>query len=287
MEGYLRLILLAAGAIIIVFIIIESLLTRRRQFKISNLSENFSATPQHTESADEDYFAQEVNEADLDPSDAEMQANEVEDYYLTEGSHHPTTEKNWHMETFPEDGEEVVVDVRVESRVEAMVGAEVETRVIEQPVVKAAPVKEDAPDYANDLLVLSVVAKPGLKFGSYDLLQAIYATGLEFGDMNIFHYYSGDGLTKEKLFSLASATEPGDFDLDRIGNYTCSGLTLFTVLSTVPDPQKAFDAMLKAAEQLTEDLNGQLRAGPRRPWNQETYHEYQQKVLYFLLKQRA
>jgi cell division protein ZipA len=104
---------------------------------------------------------------------------------------------------------------------------------------------------------------------------------MEFGDMNIFHYYAPDEPGKVRLFSLASATEPGEFDLDRIGNYFCSGLTLFSQLNNVPDPRQAFNLMLRAAEQLAEDLNGELRAGPRRPWDDNVLREYQHKTLYF------
>lgn len=44
--------------------------------------------------------------------------------------------------------------------------------------------------------------------------------------MNIFHRYqqlSGNGPV---LFSLASATKPGTFELSKIGGYACAGLTL-------------------------------------------------------------
>ena len=66
----------------------------------------------------------------------------------------------------------------------------------------------------NDLLMISIMAKPDSRFGSYDLLQAISATGMQFGPMNIFHYYLPAGGNQVSLFSLASATEPGEFDLE-------------------------------------------------------------------------
>lgn len=160
--------------------------------------------------------------------------------------------------------------------------------VIERPVVTQAPPAAPAVDLANDILVLTVVAHPGHEFSSYDLLHAIYAAGFEFGDMNIFHYYDSTATgQKVALFSLASATEPGEFDLDRIGNYSCSGLTLFSVLSNVANPRQAFDLMLRAAEQLADDLNGELRAGPRKPWDREIHQQYLQKVLHYQLKTHA
>lgn len=132
---------------------------------------------------------------------------------------------------------------------------------------------------ANDLLVISVLAQSGCHFAAYDLLQAITATGLRFGDMNIFHYRE-EG---EVLFSLASATEPGEFDLDHIGDFSCNGLTLFMNLREASDPQHAFELMLATAEQLAEDLEGELRAGHHTPWSEDILKQYEQKVLQFRL----
>lgn len=126
----------------------------------------------------------------------------------------------------------------------------------------------------NDLLVITVAAKPGTAFAGYDLLQAITATGMRFGEMNIFHFYK-DNI---KLFSLASATKPGEFDLDRMGAFSCAGLTLFMNCREVPDAKQAFELMLAAAEQLADDLDGELRAGQRAPLTKEILQQYQNKV---------
>lgn len=127
----------------------------------------------------------------------------------------------------------------------------------------------------EDLLVISVAAKSGMRFAGYDLLQAIAATGMQFGDMQIFHYIK-NGKT---LFSLASATKPGEFDLDRMGGFSCVGLTLFMNYRSVPDAKSAFALMVKIAEQLADDLDGELRAGPRTPLTAEILQQYESKIL--------
>ncbi len=141
--------------------------------------------------------------------------------------------------------------------------------------VRPVTVKQD--NLANDLLVMSVLAQTGCHFAAYDLLQAISATGLRFGEMNIFHYREAG----EVLFSLASATEPGEFDLDHIGDFSCDGLTLFMNMRETADPQHAFELMLATAEQLAEDLDGELRAWHRTPWSDEILKQYEQKVLQY------
>ncbi|HLB58067.1 MAG TPA: cell division protein ZipA C-terminal FtsZ-binding domain-containing protein [Gammaproteobacteria bacterium] len=156
----------------------------------------------------------------------------------------------------------------------------------EEPTILSSPLQikqiktecdssmEPLPPIESDLLTISIVAKSGFSFAGYDLLQAISATGMKFGAMNIFHYISGN----KTLFSMASATEPGEFNLDRIGDFSCAGLTLFMNLSDVPNPKRDFILMFKIAEQLADDLGGDLYARPRVPWNEEILHHYQQKA---------
>lgn len=132
----------------------------------------------------------------------------------------------------------------------------------------------------DDILLLMVLAKPGSSFASYDLLQAILATGLQYGEMNIFHYYT-TVKKDEKLFSLASATKPGDFNLDRMGEFSCTGLTLFMDLRNTSDPEFAFNTMLNTAFQLADDLDGGLFAAPGKPWTFQVKHEYQQKITQY------
>jgi cell division protein ZipA len=128
---------------------------------------------------------------------------------------------------------------------------------------------------ADDIVIISVLAKANSYFASYDLLQAISATGMQFGDMDIFHYYQLTDAGHIKLFSLASATKPGKFDLNRMGDFYCVGLSLFMNKRAVPHPEKTFLTMLEKAEQLADDLDGELRAGPlREPWNEKVLQRY-------------
>lgn len=139
-----------------------------------------------------------------------------------------------------------------------------------------ASVKQD-----DNYIVITVLARPNLQFASYELMQAISSTGMEFGEMNIFHYYLKTDKGRATLFSLASATKPGDFDLDRIGDFACSGLTLFMDLKTTVEPEFAFNKMLVTAEQLAEDLDGVLYAAPRQPLTSEILQQYRHKIEQF------
>ncbi|MHA7840653.1 MAG: cell division protein ZipA [Gammaproteobacteria bacterium] len=118
----------------------------------------------------------------------------------------------------------------------------------------------------SNILVMFLMAKPGRRFAGYELLQALIATGLRFGKMDIFHRHEGSNGTGPILFSVASATQPGTFDMSRMGTFACPGLTLFMDINSTAIPRIAFESLLKAAHQLAEDLDGELLDGQRQPW---------------------
>ena len=144
-----------------------------------------------------------------------------------------------------------------------------------------ATCQSDIPARNTDkLLTISVFAKPHNHFASYDLLQAISSTGMQFGDMNIFHYYQRNPQGKRiSLFSLASATKPGEFDLDRMGSFSCVGLTFFMDISHLQNPLQAYYLMISIAEHLAEDLDGELRANPKTAWTDAYFKSYEKRIM--------
>ena len=123
------------------------------------------------------------------------------------------------------------------------------------------------------------MARPEQTFVGYELLQALSVAGLQYGEMNIFHYYAMQEHGKSPLFSLASATKPGDFDINNMGNFSCAGLVLFMNLDDLPmDPKLVFHRMLATAEHLAEDLDGMILSSQRTPWTEDTMSHYQQQI---------
>lgn len=131
------------------------------------------------------------------------------------------------------------------------------------------------------LISLHVIAPDNQPYLGYELLQALLTAGLRHGPMQIFHYYDEHD---QILFSLASATEPGIFDLQNMGGFMCKGLTLFINLNECPQPQKALTAMHAIAEQLADDLGGQLKDEQYQPWSQAAWQAYQKRILADVVK---
>jgi len=124
------------------------------------------------------------------------------------------------------------------------------------------------------LIVINVVAKPNQQFIGYELLQSLLAVGLRFGKMSIFHFHEMPNGRGRVLFSLASAVEPGTFDLSRMGSFSCPGLTFFMQLTDQVNAQADFDVMLGTAKQLADDLDGELQDQDRKSLTEVTIENY-------------
>ncbi|WP_288453085.1 cell division protein ZipA C-terminal FtsZ-binding domain-containing protein, partial [uncultured Microbacterium sp.] len=64
--------------------------------------------------------------------------------------------------------------------------------------------------------MVHVLARESLMAGPA-LVETVTHYGLRYGDMNIFHHY--DEATGQPAFSMASAVEPGTFDLSTLDSF--------------------------------------------------------------------
>ncbi len=186
---------------------------------------------------------------------------------------HDWIKRRQEMKFFPEK-----LSMEAEFRLEQAAAESVKTTV-----TTIHPKQPTAPQ-VDEILSLAVMAKEESRFESYDLLAAIAATGLTYGKMNIFHYFPSDAVQSDApWFSLASADKPGDFDMDEIGNFSCSGLLLFMQISNVAEPYVVYQCMLDVARQLAEYLGGELRASPTMPWNTAAAERCEAKLMAYCM----
>lgn len=118
--------------------------------------------------------------------------------------------------------------------------------------------------------VLYVMAPSHRLFNSYELLQALLAANLRYGEKKIFHRYAEEN--KQVLFSVAQATEPGIFDLQKMGNVQIMGLTFFLYASD-KEASQSFKEMMQCAQQLAEVLDGLLLDQEKRILNLERFYQ--------------
>ncbi|MET0503994.1 MAG: cell division protein ZipA, partial [Luteibacter sp.] len=105
------------------------------------------------------------------------------------------------------------------------------------------------------IVSLYVVAREGSKFNGSDLVVAAEKTGLEFGDMGIYHRLVDGHPEQGPIFSVANLTKPGNFDMTRIATLQTSGLSFFMALPGPVPALDGWDAMLPTAQRLAELLD--------------------------------
>lgn len=139
---------------------------------------------------------------------------------------------------------------------------ELPTSRLEPTLTKSNLKKENTNSTAqydiDNYIILQLMAPKQRPYRGYEFIQTLTSTGFHYGKMNIFHFYADPITKKELLFSLASAIEPGTFDLDNTGEIVCHGLCLFMSIHKVKSALTTFDLMWETAQTLAQDLGGIL-----------------------------
>ena len=130
----------------------------------------------------------------------------------------------------------------------------------------------------KDYIAINLAAQVGDHFSGYELLQALLANGLRYGDMHIFHRHEEVDGGGKVLFSLASSEAPGTFELSKMGGYECKGLAFFMSLTAKIDLAESFEIMINTAQQLAEELKGRLLDEQQEPLTEATIAQYRAHV---------
>ena len=136
----------------------------------------------------------------------------------------------------------------------------------------------------DEVVVINVIARER-GFAGTEILDLVGGHGLRFGDMNIFHRYSpGKGSLDGIRFSMASAVEPGTFDLGVLEESSTAGVSFFMRLPGPDEPMSAFEEMLRVAKDLAQRLGGELRDEQRSVMTPQTIEHCRQRIHEFSRK---
>lgn len=138
-----------------------------------------------------------------------------------------------------------------------------------EPEPEPKPVKRQAPlgPPPDRIVSLFLLARDNHVITGAELLQATVSTGMEFGDMNIFHRV--DEASEKSLFSLANAAKPGHFERDEWNTFETSGVVLFMTLPAPIHALDAWDAMLATARRIGEILQADMLDEERSPFTRQ------------------
>jgi len=110
------------------------------------------------------------------------------------------------------------------------------------------------------------------------VVLALRAEGLKHGRYGIFHKHANDS-SDEPMFSVASLTEPGSFDLSRLAETKIPGMSFFMVLPGEGDPVARFDSMVAIARTLARELGGELRDDKGSSWSFQRERYIREEII--------
>jgi cell division protein ZipA len=116
----------------------------------------------------------------------------------------------------------------------------------------------------------------GAELASDRAVAARRNAGLEHGRYSIFHRQLGNN---REGFSVASLTEPGTFDVDRLADTSIAGLSFFVVLPGDGDPVARFDAMVETARALSVELAADLFDERGSSWSSQRERYLREELI--------
>ena len=137
-----------------------------------------------------------------------------------------------------------------------------------EPPPRPAPIpRKPAGPPPDKIMTLFLLARDNHMINGAELLQAAVNTGMEYGEMNIFHRVP-EG-SERAVFSLANAAKPGYFERDEWNTFETSGLALFMALPGPLNALDAWDSMLATARRMSEILNADLLDDEHSPFTRQ------------------
>ena len=139
--------------------------------------------------------------------------------------------------------------------------------------------------HSSEVLVVNVMAPRDTVFLGDELLRAFVMTRLIFGEMDVFHCYSGNDSEEYVIFSVANALNPGSFDLGAMQEFSTIGISFFLTLPTNINNLQALEHMIEVAQEVCEILDGELKDDHRNVMTAQTIEHYRQRIRDFELRQ--
>lgn len=148
------------------------------------------------------------------------------------------------------------------------------------------PAQSDVGKAPNpEVIVINVLARNGAQFAGDDLLEAFLRNGLKFGEMNIFHRVQP--MSKEVQFSVASAVEPGTFDLSNMEAFRTPGVSFFMQMPGPERPLEVFEDMLAVTRDVAASLGADLKDEHQSVMTSQTIQHCRSRIEDFSRKRMS
>ncbi|MGO1295969.1 MAG: cell division protein ZipA [Vibrio sp.] len=140
---------------------------------------------------------------------------------------------------------------------------------------------EPQDDGMPEVLVLNVHTAGNESFVGTRLFDSMQQNGLLYGEMNIFHRHADLSGTGKVLFSVANMMRPGTLEHDDPETFTTKGISFFMTLPCFGDPEQNFKLMLKTAQQIADDMGGNVLDDGRNLMTPDRLEQYRQQIKNF------
>ncbi|WNJ95786.1 cell division protein ZipA [Vibrio ruber] len=148
-----------------------------------------------------------------------------------------------------------------------------------QPAEPVQSTDSDEPDY--QVIVLNVHCAGSESFVGTKLFDSLQQNGLLYGEMDIYHRHADLSGTGKVLFSVANIMQPGTLKHDDPDEFTTKGISFFMTLPCYGDPEQNFKLMLKTAQQIADDLGGNVLDDQRLLMTPDKLADYRRQIQAF------
>ncbi len=166
----------------------------------------------------------------------------------------------------PEDNEARELELEGEAADSDLLG-QGELDIGREPAAPAPRPKKPSGPPPDKIVTLFLLANDNRVITGAELLKATVHTGMQFGDMNIFHRLP-EG-SEKPIFSMANAAKPGYFERDEWNTFETSGIALFLTLPSPVNALDAWDSMLATGRRMAEILHAELLDDERNPFTRQ------------------
>jgi cell division protein ZipA len=114
----------------------------------------------------------------------------------------------------------------------------------------------ELPPEGEELIVaLRLRARRPEGFDGAELIKVFSSEGLEYGRFGAFHSLDE---RRRSRFLVASLVEPGSFEIEKMHELRCPGISMFMVLPGPREPLAALDTMFTCARRLADRLDAEV-----------------------------
>ncbi|MGF1694997.1 cell division protein ZipA [Vibrio lamellibrachiae] len=301
----LRFVLIIVGALAIAALLFHGLWTSKKEGKakfgdkplgkVNTKSEEPKATPERGFAPEDDFEVvrkerktpsfEAQHDTGIDPL---FEADPLVDNYESDGELSVDAEVEDDIPSFNAIGDaEETVSNKFSSPLEPK--KSVASLVDEAPMTVNQDVAK--PDESNtaevvsepemEVIVLNVHAAGDIPFVGTKLFNSMEKNDLRYGEMDIFHYHVDTSTNSKVLFSVANMMQPGTLKHDDPAQYSTMGISFFMTLPCCGDPEQNFNLMLRTAQQIADDLGGNVLDDGRNLMTPDRLSAYRRQIQEF------